>query len=308
MPAYRLLPFCKDYLWGGGRLRKDFGIISDLKPLAEAWILSCHPDGPSVLANGPYAGLSLPKYIRQVGRQVLGTRCAQFRDFPLLVKLIDARQPTSVQVHPPDTYALSHEGQAGKTEMWVILRTEPGAYLYYGLNRTISRDELARRINDGSLTEVLRKVQVKAGDTFFIPAGTIHAIGAGLTVAEIQQNSNVTYRIFDYGRVGANGMPRDLHVEQALAAATLEATKTLDFSPHLGSCRYFTVDRTDAPLQGMLGGETFLFILTIKGEGTLYCGNERHILRPGSGFFLPAGSDHYLVEGSCQMLLVYLSE
>ena len=289
-------------------MRQDFEIVSDLKPLAEAWILSCHPDGPSVFADGAYAGLSLPKYIQQVGRQVLGTRCAQFRDFPLLVKLIDARQPTSIQVHPPDQYALSHEGQVGKTEMWVILHAEPGAYLYYGLNRTISRDELAQRISDGSLIEVLRKIYVKSGDTFFIPAGTIHAIGAGLTVAEIQQNSNVTYRIFDYSRVGINGIHRDLHVEQALAIATLEVTKTMNFSPHLGLCRYFTVDRINAPLQGLLGSETFLFILTISGGGMLYCGKEQHILRPGSSFFLPAGSGYYWVEGSCQILYVYLSE
>jgi len=308
MPAYRLLPFCKDYLWGGERLRQDFEIVSDLKPLAEAWILSCHPDGSSVFADGSYAGVSLPKYIQQVGRQVLGTRCAQFKDFPLMVKLIDARQPTSIQVHPPDQYALSYEGQSGKTEMWVILHAEPGAYLYYGLNRTISRDELVQRINDGSLIEVLRKMYVKSGDTIFIPAGTIHAIGAGLTVAEIQQNSNVTYRIFDYGRVGKNGMPRDLHVEQALSIATLEGTKTINFSPHLGLCRYFTVDRINAPLQGLLGSETFLFILTISGGGMLYCGKEQHILRPGSSFFLPAGSGYYWVEGSCKILYVYLSE
>lgn len=127
MPAYQLLPVCKDYIWGGQRLKTDFGIKSNLDPLSEAWVLSCHPDGPSALADGPFAGLTLPEYIKKEGSHVLGPNCQQFGDFPMLIKLIDAKQDLSVQVHPSDEYALAHEGQYGKTEMWVVLDAAPGA-------------------------------------------------------------------------------------------------------------------------------------------------------------------------------------
>lgn len=308
MPAYQLSPACKNYIWGGDhRLREDFGIVSTLSHLAEAWVLSCHPEGPSILRTGPFAGLTLPKYIQRAGRQVLGSRCAQFEEFPLLIKLIDAQQATSIQVHPSDGYARKHERQSGKTEMWVILHAEPEAFLYYGLNRTVTREELASRIADGSVLEILRKVSVKAGDTFFIPAGTIHAIGPGLTIAEIQQNSDITYRVFDYGRLGADGKPRELHTEKALDVAILQPAEQQDFSPHLGQCRQFTVDRYSGEFYGLCGEESFHALLIIGGEGTLYCGGESCALHPGDSFFLPAGSGSYHVGGGCQMLVAYVT-
>ena len=205
MPAYQLIPTCKDYIWGGQRLKTDFGIQSGLNPLSEAWVLSCHPDGPSVLADGPDKGMTLRAWLDKAGKEALGTACEAFEDFPMLIKLIDAKKDLSIQVHPSDAYALEHEGQYGKTEMWVVLDAEPGASLYYGFDREVSLEEFSSRVSDGTLTEVLRKVPVKPGDVFFIPSGTLHAIGAGLVIAEIQQNSNVTYRVFDYGRLGADG-------------------------------------------------------------------------------------------------------
>lgn len=308
MPAYQLSPACKNYIWGGHhRLREDYGVSSSLDPLAEAWVLSCHPAGPSILQTGPFAGLTLSEYIAQAGWQVLGTRCAQFKEFPLLIKLINAQQATSVQVHPPDEYALVHEGQAGKTEMWVVLHAEPDAFLYYGLNRSVSREELARRITNGTLTEILRKVATKAGDTFFIPAGTIHAIGPGLTLAEIQQNSNVTYRLFDYGRAGADGKTRLLHIDKALSVASLSPNRQQDFAPHLGQCGYFTVDRYYGTFRGVCGNETFHAVLNISGMGKLFCDEEQRDLYPGSCYFLPADSGTYAVEGNCKTLVVYIS-
>ena len=163
MPAYQLIPACKDYIWGGQRLKTDFGIRSDLNPLSEAWVLSCHPDGPSVLANGPYQGLTLREYLEKAGKEALGTACESFEDFPMLIKLIDAKKDLSIQVHPSDAYALEHEGQYGKTEMWVVLDAEPGASLYYGFDHEVSLEEFSRRVSDGTLTEVLRKVPVKGG-------------------------------------------------------------------------------------------------------------------------------------------------
>lgn len=307
MPAYELLPACKDYLWGGQRLKTDFGIASDLEPLAEAWVLSCHPDGPSVLADGPWAGQTLSACIQREGPVVLGTNCRQFENFPMLIKLIDAKQDLSVQVHPSDVYALAHEGQYGKTEMWVVLDAEPGAHLYYGFQREVSQEELARRASDGTLTEVLRAVPVTPGDVFFIPSGTLHAIGAGMVIAEVQQNSNVTYRVFDYGRLGADGKPRQLHIEKALAVTDRRPVEPRDFAPHLGQCRYFTTDGHDGPFSAVCDDTSFHALLVTGGEGTLHCGGESRPIHKGACYFLPAGSGAYRVEGNCRTLVSYVS-
>ena len=228
MSILKLTPSCKDYLWGGSRLRTDFGVQSDLNPLAEAWVLSCHPDGPSYLPDGTMLADYLAAH-----PEAAGTDCKKFEMFPVLTKFIDAKNSISIQVHPSNEYALEHEHQYGKTEMWYVLDCEPGAFLYYGFDHEISREELEERIRNNTLTEVLNAVPVKKGDCFFIPSGTLHAICKGVVVAEVQQNSNVTYRVYDYGRVGADGKPRALHVKQALEVMRRTPPEQHDFSPHL---------------------------------------------------------------------------
>ena len=307
MPAYQLIPACKDYIWGGQRLKTDFGIQSGLNPLSEAWVLSCHPDGPSVLADGPDKGMTLRAWLDKAGKEALGTACEAFEDFPMLIKLIDAKKDLSIQVHPSDAYALEHEGQYGKTEMWVVLDAEPGASLYYGFDREVSLEEFSSRVSDGTLTEVLRKVPVKPGDVFFIPSGTLHAIGAGLVIAEIQQNSNVTYRVFDYGRLGADGKPRPLHVEKALAVTDRRPAPALDFGEHLGDCRYFTTDGHQGDFRGDCDGTSFHALLFTDGQGSLTCGGETREVRKGQCWFLPAGSGEYRVTGGVQTLDAYLT-
>ncbi len=307
MPAYQLIPTCKDYIWGGQRLKTDFGIQSDLNPLSEAWVLSCHPDGPSVLADGPDKGTTLRAWLDKAGKEALGTACEAFEDFPMLIKLIDAKKDLSIQVHPSDAYALEHEGQYGKTEMWVVLDAEPGASLYYGFDREVSLEEFSSRVSDGTLTEVLRKVPVKPGDVFFIPSGTLHAIGAGLVIAEIQQNSNVTYRVFDYGRLGADGKPRALHVEKALAVTDRRPAPALDFGEHLGDCRYFTTDGHQGDFRGDCDGTSFHALLFTGGQGSLTCGGETREVKKGQCWFLPAGSGEYQVTGDVQTLDAYLT-
>lgn len=189
-----------------------------MPPLAESWELSCHKDGSSVIANGPYAGMTLPEYLARFP-DAAGSRCERFPAFPVLFKLIDAKDKLSVQVHPSDDYALREEGKYGKTEMWVVLDCVPGAELIYGFSAPITREEMRRRIEAGTLLEVVNRVPVHPGDVFFIEAGTLHAIGAGIVIAEIQQSSNLTYRVYDYDRRDAQGNPRQLHIEKALAVA-----------------------------------------------------------------------------------------
>ena len=178
--------------------------------------------------------------------------------------------------------------------------------LYYGFDREISLEEFSRRVSDGTLTEVLRKVPVKAGDVFFIPSGTLHAIGAGLVIAEIQQNSNVTYRVFDYGRQGPDGKPRALHVEKALAVTDRRPAPKLDFGEHLGSCRYFTTDGHQGAFQGNCDETSFHALLVTEGEGKLTCGGETQPVKKGQCFFLPAGSGAYRVDGNCRTLTAYV--
>ena len=233
MAILKLTPSCQDYLWGGSRLRTDFGIKSDLEPLAEAWVLSCHPDGPSYLPDGT----TLADYAA-AHPEALGTDCAKFEQFPILTKFIDASSNLSIQVHPSNDYALKNEHQYGKSEMWYVLDCVPGAYLYYGFTHEISKEEFAERIKNNTLTEVLNAVPVHKGDCFFIPSGTLHAICQGIVVVEVQQNSNVTYRVYDYGRVGADGKPRQLHIPQALDVTERKPPVAHDFHGHLAQCDY----------------------------------------------------------------------
>lgn len=300
MSAFLLKPACKDYLWGGEKLRTDYNIQSDCHPLAEAWVLSCHPDGPSVLAA---TGQTLSDYII-AHPGCLGTNCKELNQFPVLVKLIDAKDDLSIQVHPSDAYAMEHEHQYGKTEMWVILDAEPNAYLYYGFSRTVTREEFARRIQEHTLPEVLNAVPVHKGDVFFIPAGTLHAICKGIVIAEVQQNSNVTYRVYDYGRLGTDGKPRTLHIPQALEVTDLAPTCSPRFEGHLGSCRYFTTDARRAPCEETADERSFVAVLVTEGTGTLECAGEKLPLQKGSCAFISACSGSFQVSGDCEMLFV----
>lgn len=304
MSVLKLKPACKDYLWGGNKLREKYNIESDLEPLAEGWMLSTHKDGPSVITNGDYAGKTLTEYINEKGRSVLGKNCEKFDDFPILIKFIDAKGNLSIQVHPSNEYALKNEGQFGKTEAWYILESEPDAYLYYGFKKEISKEEFKSRIENNTLTEVLNAVKVKKGDLFFIPSGTLHAIGKGIVIAEIQQNSNVTYRVYDYGRLGADGKPRALHIDKALDVTECKPPKTdYDFDGHLVKCDYFTTDLISGDYSGNADSGSFVSVLVTDGEGTLTLGNEEYALKKGDSLFIDADSGNFDIHGSAQILL-----
>ena len=210
----KLTPAYKDYIWGGTKLKTMYNKHSALDIVAESWELSAHKDGESIVADGPYSGLTLTQYLNAIGNSALGTNAKNFDYFPILIKLIDARSALSVQVHPDDSYALEHEGEYGKTEMWYILDCEENASLYYGFKKDVTKEEYKNAIENNTLTDILNKIPVHKGDVFFIPAGTVHAIGAGILICEIQQNSNTTYRVYDYNRRDKKGNTRPLHVER----------------------------------------------------------------------------------------------
>ncbi len=315
MSILKLKPACKDYLWGGHRLVDEYNVEYEGDILAEAWELSCHPDGPSIIMNGPYKGKSLRDYLEAEGMEVLGTHCRRFREFPILTKFIDAKDNLLIQVHPSNGFALQNEGQYGKTEMWYVLDAEEGAFLYYGFKQEITREEFAKRIEENTLLEVLNAVPVKKGDVLFIESGTLHAIGKGILIAEIQQNSNVTYRVYDYGRVGKDGKKRDLHIEKALAVTSrVPIIKSGSEYPHVADCDYFTVDKLNLDgrltyrMQGTVTGESFLSILILDGEGKISCKGESVSYRKGDSFFLAAGSGDWQIEGRCDALLTTIRE
>lgn len=319
MYPIKLKPAFKDYLWGGTRLRDDFGKDCDFDKIAESWELSCHKDGNSVVADGEFAGLTLAQYIEKEGKSVLGTNCEKFENFPILIKLIDAKDNLSVQVHPNNEYAQRVEGEYGKTEMWYVVDCDEGASLLYGFKHNITKEEFRERIENNTLLEVTNSVPVKKGDVFFIEAGTLHAIGKGILIAEIQQNSNTTYRIYDYGRVGADGKPRQLHIDKAVDVTNLCPAKPYPQSEPvdmggwtkkcLAKCEYFTVDVINVDTSAALEADksSFVNILVLDGGCVLSSeGNDAVELKKGDSVFIPAGLGKFELTGKCSAVMTHI--
>ena len=220
---FLLSPAAKDYIWGGTRLREEYNKHIDVTPLAETWECSTHPDGPSRVASGAFAGEKLVDVLR-AHPDFIGTHPKTDGEggLPVLIKFIDAARDLSVQVHPSDEYARTHEhGQLGKTEMWYVLEAAPGASLVYGFRQDLTRAMLAASLEDDTVEQYLQKVEIHRGDVFLIESGTVHAIGAGAMIVEIQESSNLTYRMYDYHRLGKDGKPRELHIAKALDVVDL---------------------------------------------------------------------------------------
>lgn len=303
MSILKLKPACKSYIWGGNRLKTEYNKEFAGDILAETWELSCHPDGPSRIVNGTFAGRTLREYIAAMGKRVLGSNCQVFQEFPILIKFIDARDNLSIQVHPNNMDALENEHQYGKTEMWYILDAEPNAFLYYGFKKKISKAEFRERVENNTLLEVLNAVPVHKGDLFYIPAGTLHAICKDIVIAEIQQSSNVTYRIYDYGRIDKDGKPRQLHTEQAMEVTKLEPPRSgYNFGGHLARSAYFTVDMVNAPEVIFCDEESFTSVLVVDGCGSIRCGKEEIDCQKGDSLFIPADSGECELTGSLRTL------
>lgn len=317
IPAFKLEPALKEYIWGGDILKRRYGKRSKLLSVAESWEVSAHPDGQSIIASGEYAGLSFGEFVHEYP-QLCGNRYDSEKPFPILVKLIDAKEALSVQVHPNDDYAWRVEGENGKTEMWVILECEEDAFIYYGVSKKITREELAQRIQDNSLTEILNKRPVKPGDVIFIPAGTIHAIGKGIVLAEIQQNSNSTYRVFDYNRKDINGKPRQLHIQKAIDVAELtpprecqqgtsEAIETTGYQyEQLVKSIWFSVSQLGLGGRFIytMNGDSFSIFLCTQGIIMLQGETDAIYLRQGESAFIPSSNKGVIMQGTGRGLFI----
>ncbi len=304
----RFQPILKRLIWGGRRLgtvlNKPLGEESDY---AESWEVSDHRNDVSVVADGALAGRDLRSLMAEYGERLFGSAIGARDQFPLLVKFLDANQVLSVQVHPDDAKAKVLANDNGKTEAWVVLFAEPGSLIYAGLRRGVSRNEFARSLEAGQVEPLLHRFEAKAGDCVMIPAGTVHAIGAGIVLAEIQQMSDATFRVYDWGRLGPDGKPRPLHISQALEATDFEAGPVDPLPDHpeamaggtrerLASCKYFAIERLTLTGTAEIGSaQRFTLVLGIDGQAEILHNGITYPIALGQTFLLPAAI------GSCQI-------
>lgn len=305
MNIEKIIPAYKSIIWGGEKLKTHYGKDTELSPLAESWELSFHKDGRCTLTDGrPLSKVATA--------DDLGKNCQGFDFFPVLVKFIDACDKLSVQVHPADEYALANENSLGKTEMWYIADADEGAGIYLGFKEEISRDTFEKAIKENTLTDYLRFIPVKPGESYFIPAGTIHAICSGCLICEIQQNSNITYRVYDYGRRDKDGNERQLHVRQAL-----DVTNTYPLEP-----RELNIETKDGVLKGInkfftatyisvdgeksfdYDGASFRHFCCLEGSGMI--GDVR--VKKGEGVFVPANHVAFKMSGSFTAMMTSIRQ
>lgn len=323
---FLLRPAGKAYLWGGYRLKDDFAKDLNMEPLAETWECSTHPDGPSVVASGMFSGRTLADVIKRHPEFLGGKQYESGRadgELPVLIKLIDAKENLSIQVHPDDDYAYEREhGQRGKTEMWYVVDADKDAELSYGFLHDMKPQILRESLANDDIEKYVRRVRIHKDDIFFIEAGTVHAIGAGSLIAEIQENSNLTYRLFDYNRVDRNGKMRELHIDKALEVINRKGS----FEPRqplrvlryrqgcalefLCRCRYFEVcrmlvntERCRELVDYYTDEMSFHVLLCIGGCGSILMGDGESIaFFKGDCIFFPANAQKVKIHGQAQFL------
>lgn len=321
-PLVHLLPAFKDYLWGGTKLRDRYGKESDLEVIAESWELSAHKEGQSIVAGGRHKGMLFAEYLEKIGRENWGWKCQSMDRFPILVKLIDARENLSVQVHPGDDYALKNENEYGKNEMWYVIDCEEDAAIYCGFSRDVTKEEVRRRIEEDTILEILNRVPVRPGDAFYIPSGTVHAIGSGILLCEVQQSSNCTYRLYDYNRVDKYGNRRQLHLEKALEVLDTKKYEVPAFENEsmqkegcvchvLSRCKYFESScvQLNGTMRLDMGNDSFCSLLCVKGNGEIgWQGGEGgpEAFRAGDSMFLPVSDVHFQIRGNCDLIMTHI--
>ena len=303
----RLRGIDKETIWGGNKINSLFSNQSNGK-IGERWVVSAREKEDCIIQNGPFKGMQLTEYLRSY--------CSELFPFPLLIKFIDAADRLSVQVHPDDpTAAALGDDTVGKTEMWHIIEAEEGATIVYGVKPGVTTDELRTAVEENRVESILNFVPVKAGDTFFIPAGVIHAIGKGILLAEVQQNSDTTYRFYDYGRLDASGKPRELHIEKALKATKIMTDSEIEGSGFsdakdrglglLAHCPYFKVTRLDIkdPTKLMPYEGNFISVVCLSGSGKLIWKDGDENVSSGDGFFIPSEAGEVFFDGCASLLI-----
>ena len=308
----------KSPLWGGRRLLDSWGLKAPSQTVGEAWMLTVRDGEMSAIENGPLCGMTVRDYIKEYGSAVIGSSYTD-TEFPLLIKLIDACDKLSVQVHPDDEYAARVENGRGKTEMWYIVEADEGAEIIYGLRDGMSAEQFRAAVREGRLAETMHRCPVHAGETYFSPSGMLHAIGAGILIAEIQQNCDLTYRVYDYERRGADGSLRELHVDKALDVTvpfTEEQVNAIRYEAGpadkdtLAHCRYFKTRKltVDGKTDLTVGESSFAFVLCLDGEGEIVSSGEHYAVTRADGYYLPAGLGQVTLQASMTVLVAEMGE
>lgn len=300
MEIVKLRPAYKSIIWGGNKLKAEYGKVTELTPLAESWELAFHKDGKSLLPDGR-------ALCDVVTDEELGENCQGFPFFPVLVKFIDAQDKLSVQVHPADEYALNHENSLGKTEMWYIVDADEGAGIYLGFKEDITKEQFVKAIEEKTLTDYLKFIPVKKGESYFIPAGTIHAICSGCLICEIQQNSNITYRVYDYGRRDKNGNERELHVAKAIDVTNLNALEPKELNIPVkngvlkGMNKFFTATFVEVNDRRRFERDknSFTCFTCLDGAGTI--GEVK--IKKGESVFVPANTESFDLQGEFSAIM-----
>lgn len=297
MEVVKLRPYIKEIVWGGNTLR-NYGKVFEGKNIAECWELSLHKEGSSIIDSGINKGKPLSEVLT---KEDCGEKCNKFEFFPTLIKLIDADRELSVQVHPSDEYALKNYNSFGKTEMWYILEAKKGAGIYLGFNKDTTKEEVEQKIKDNTLVDLLNFIEVKPGDCYFVKSGTVHAIGGGITLFEVQQNSALTFRLYDWGKLGMDGKPRQLHVKESLDVLNFKKFEPTRFNrPLLGECDYFSTSEhlVSEKSEIMANMGSFISLTFVEGSGKI----NSITYKKGDTFFIPVGKIAK-IEGSGKYLL-----
>lgn len=318
-------PVLKEKIWGGDALYRKYGIELPSSNIGESWNIASHENGMSVVADGHLKGKTLEELIELYDEEFLGTALSPEHSskFPLLIKLLDATDILSVQVHPDDDYAAVYEdGELGKTEMWYIIDAKPGASLVYGIEPGTTKEEFKRSIEEGNLEKYLKKLKVEPGDVLYMPAGMVHAIGAGILICEIQQNSDTTYRVYDWNRVGQDGRPRALHIDKALDVIDFEGEYdrekleglTVDENgarrTYYIATEYFAIEKLEIESQfsDSTDGSKFYTLSVMEGSGRIEYNGDSITFCGGQSILIPASLGKYRIVGDCVLIKAYVPE
>lgn len=312
-----LEPEFKDYIWGGQKLKNIYKKnVKNEECTAESWEISTNKNGESTIKNDKYRGKTLTELFNDLAlrKEIFGSKCINLQEFPLLIKFIDANNSLSVQVHPDNEYASKNENSQGKTEMWYILDCEPGAQIICGVKPGVDKDTLKKYINSEKISNCLNYIDVKKGDAIYIPSGTIHALLGKTLVAEVQQNSNITYRVYDWGRVGKDGKPRDLHIKKALDVINIENTPQIknignnEIKINIVKSEFFTTNKINVKNEVVENnaGESFIAVNVIEGNGKLEIENNKYKITKGDSFIIPACVKQYKIQGNLELLESYI--
>lgn len=305
MYPLKFTPIYQERIWGGQNIAKIFGRKIDGEHIGESWDLSSHSNGTSIVENGYLAGKNLNELIAEYKEQLIGKKFADDTAFPLLIKILDANDNLSIQVHPDDEYAHRVEGEAGKTEAWYVIHAKENANIIYGLKNKITKEDFVKAIENNRIDDAVQRVPVKAGNMIFVPAGMIHALLDGVMVYEVQQNSDTTYRVYDYDRIGADGKKRELHIEKALEVIQFAEQPNYSFDEQNIQCPYFSMEKVSVAGEKVeTAKEEFIIYCVIAGSGEIRYKEFIVDLHSGDTILIPACLGEYILEGKLDLLKI----